>query len=157
MKIYNFTRTQVVRADQGEVWDFFSSPSNLGVITPPTMNFRILHNSHENGMLKGQIIRYKINVLPFITTHWTTEITQVDKPNSFTDVQLKGPYSLWEHHHSFESAADGILMTDEIRYAIPFGWIGQLANTVFVERQLNAIFEFRSKAITNYFVNRKNV
>jgi ligand-binding SRPBCC domain-containing protein len=157
MKIYTFTRTQVVPAAPEEVWDFFSSPSNLGVITPPRMNFRILHNSHEGGMAQGQIIRYKINVLPFITTHWTTEITHVDKPNSFTDVQQAGPYSLWEHTHRFEMAADGILMKDEIRYAIPFGWIGRLANTVFVGRQLNAIFEFRSQAITNYFLNSKNV
>jgi ligand-binding SRPBCC domain-containing protein len=48
-------------------------------------------------------------------------------------------------------------MTDEIRYAIPYGWVGSLANTVFVERELNAIFEFRSQAITDFFLNKKNL
>jgi ligand-binding SRPBCC domain-containing protein len=154
MKIYNFIRTQVIPATQDEVWDFFSSPSNLGFITPSKMNFRIVHNSHPSGISQGQIIRYTINVIPFLTTHWTTEISQVDRPNSFTDVQAKGPYSLWEHHHRFASVPHGVLMTDEIRYAIPCGWLGRLANTVFVERELNAIFEFRSQAVTNFFLNK---
>lgn len=121
------------------------------------MNFRIIYDSSESGMREGQIIRYKINVIPLLTTNWTTEISQVDKPKSFTDIQQRGPYSLWEHHHRFEEVADGILMTDEIRYAIPYGWIGQLANVIFVERQLNAIFEFRSRAVTDYFLNTKKI
>jgi ligand-binding SRPBCC domain-containing protein len=157
MKIYSFIRTQIIPAELEEVWDFFSSPSNLGIITPPKMKFRILHNSDKSGISEGQIIRYKINVIPFLTTHWTTEISQVDRPNSFTDVQLNGPYLMWEHHHRFISVRVGVLMTDEIRYAIPYGWLGRLANTVFVGRELNAIFEFRSQAVTNYFLNKKNV
>jgi ligand-binding SRPBCC domain-containing protein len=157
MKIYSFIRTQTIAADLDEVWNFFSSPSNLGIITPSKMSFRIIHNSDTSGISQGQIIRYTINVIPFLTTHWTTEISQVDRPNSFTDVQRKGPYSLWEHHHRFISLAHGVLMTDEIRYAIPYGWLGRLANSVFVERELNAIFEFRSQAVTNYFLNKKNL
>jgi ligand-binding SRPBCC domain-containing protein len=91
MKIYSFIRTQRIPADLEEVWNFFSSPSNLGIITPSKMNFRIVHNSDTSGISQGQIIRYKISVIPFLTTHWTTEISQVDRPNSFTDVQRKGP------------------------------------------------------------------
>ena len=157
MKIHSFSRTQIVPAEIGDVWNFFSSPSNLAIITPSKMNFRIIHNSDTSGISQGQIIRYKINVIPFLTTHWTTKISQVDRSNSFTDVQVKGPYSLWEHHHRFVSVPDGVLMTDEIRYAIPYGWLGRLANTVFVRRELNAIFEFRSQAVTNYFLNKKNL
>jgi len=35
--------------------------------------------------------------------------------------------------------------------------IGRLANRLFVERRLNAIFEFRSKAVARYFPNRQHV
>jgi ligand-binding SRPBCC domain-containing protein len=157
MKVYSLVRSQIIPAGLNDVWDFFSSPANLSVITPARMNFRIVHNSHEQGMAEGQIIRYTINVVPFLTTAWTTRITHVDKPNSFIDVQEKGPYALWEHHHHFKQVSDGILMTDEVRYAIPYGWIGRLANSVFVEREVNAIFEFRSQAVTNYFLNRKHL
>lgn len=34
-------------------------------------------------------------------------------------------------------------MTDSVRYAIPPGIIGRLANHLFVERMLNTIFDFR--------------
>jgi ligand-binding SRPBCC domain-containing protein len=157
MRTYSFVRRQIIPAELHEVWNFFSSPINLGMITPAKMNFRILSNSSEAGMVEGQIIKYKISILPLITARWTTEITQVNKPNSFTDIQRRGPYSLWHHHHRFEAVADGVLMTDEVRYAIPLGWIGRIANAAFVERELNAIFEFRSQAVTSYFLNRKNV
>jgi ligand-binding SRPBCC domain-containing protein len=155
MKMYTFVRQQTIPAELGEVWNFFSSPTNLAVITPPKINFRILSNSSSGEMSTGQVITYKVTVLPLITMRWVTEITEVNKPYSFTDIQRSGPYSVWHHLHRFEEIAGGTLLTDEIQYAIPFGWIGRLAHAAFVERELNVIFEFRFQAVTKYFLNRK--
>jgi hypothetical protein len=46
-------------------------------------------------------------------------------------------------------------MTDEVNYAIPFGFIGWLANEVFVERRVNAIFDYRFKALEELFKDDK--
>jgi|BogFormECP12_OM1_1039635.scaffolds.fasta_scaffold05561_3 ligand-binding SRPBCC domain-containing protein len=37
---------------------------------------------------------------------WVTEIRSWDPPTGFMDVQLRGPYRLWEHTQSFQ-AVDG--------------------------------------------------
>ena len=43
----------------------------------------------------------------------------------FVDVQLSGPYRLWHHTHEFRPHPDGgTLMTDTVRYALPFGPLG---------------------------------
>ena len=42
MPLYQFRRSQVVRASPRRVWEFLSSPRNLREITPPALGFEIL-------------------------------------------------------------------------------------------------------------------
>jgi hypothetical protein len=42
-------------------------------------------------------------------------------------------------------------MNDILHYAIPFGPIGRLANTMFVSKQIEKIFAYREKAIKEMF------
>lgn len=42
MKMFRFETEQIIPAPLEGVWDFFSSPVNLKVITPPYMGFDIL-------------------------------------------------------------------------------------------------------------------
>ncbi len=102
-------------------------------------------------MYAGQIIRYKLQIFSFWTVSWVSEITHVQEPDFFVDDQLFGPYALWHHQHRFRTVPGGVEMTDEIHYAIPFGWLGRLANWLFVGREVNAIFEFRYHALEQFF------
>jgi ligand-binding SRPBCC domain-containing protein len=153
MKVYTLTRKQILPISLEEAWSFFSSPRNLGKITPGTMNFNILYISGGEKMYPGQIIKYKIKAIPLIVLDWVTEITHVHEPFYFLDEQRFGPYALWHHQHHFREVAGGVEMTDEVNYAIPFGFIGRLAHVIFVERQLNAIFDYRFKVLKEYFVS----
>ena len=151
MKIYTLKRTQQLPVSIQEAWDFFSSPRNLSRITPAHMNFRILYNSGGETMYAGQLIRYKINIFPWMATTWVTEITHVSHLKYFIDEQRSGPYAMWHHEHHFKETTNGVEMTDEINYSIPFGILGRLTNVLFVERMVSAIFEYRLEAIQNYF------
>lgn len=115
------------------------------------MNFKILYQSGGDKAYAGQIIRYQINVLPFIPVHWVTEITQVKEPFHFIDEQRFGPYALWHHQHHFEEVKGGVLMTDEVNYAIPFGILGRFAHWLFVAKEVNRIFEHRFRTLEDYF------
>lgn len=102
-------------------------------------------------MHTGQIIKYKITVLPFVRVNWETEITQVLEYQSFIDVQRKGPYSYWVHKHSFTEVTGGVEMTDELEYGLPLGLIGRLANNLFVAREVRSIFEYRLNVLKEHF------
>jgi ligand-binding SRPBCC domain-containing protein len=151
MKVYHLQRTQILPISVAEAWDFFSTPTNLAKITPVHMGFEILYQSGGPKTYAGQIIRYRVNVLPGIAVHWVTEITHVAEPYYFVDEQRFGPYALWHHQHRFREVANGVEMTDEVNYAIPLGWLGQLANTLFVHRQVNAIFDHRYQVLEAHF------
>jgi len=131
-------------------WDFFSNPGNLAKITPSEMGFQI--TSGEPGkMFAGQIITYKIGILPGIKSNWVTEITQVKENAYFIDEQRFGPYKMWHHEHHFNPVDGGIAMTDRVTFKIPFGIFGRLAYHLFIRRKLVQIFTFRTLILSNYF------
>lgn len=99
----------------------------------------------------GMIITYKISPLLGIKMNWMTEITHVTDGQYFVDEQRFGPYALWHHQHHFKEIEGGVLMTDILNYAIPYGVIGRFTNTVFVGNKIKQIFGFRKKAIEGLF------
>jgi ligand-binding SRPBCC domain-containing protein len=126
-----------------QAWDFFAHHANLEKITPPGMAFRIISSHHGELMYPGQIIEYKLKPLFGIPVYWMTEITQVKDKVYFIDKQIRGPYSLWHHQHHFRAIEGGVEMTDIVHYRNPMGFIGRIANTLFIRNKLGKIFEFR--------------
>ena len=118
------------------------------------MRLRILYVSCSREIYSAQITRYGINLLPLVSVHWVTEITHVDEPHNFVDEQRFGPYRLWPHQY-FTEVPGGVEMTDEVNYSIPLGFLGQLANWLFVERMVNAIFDHRFTMLVAYFGDDK--
>jgi hypothetical protein len=101
-------------------------------------------------MQKGSMIDYTI-CLYGIPMNWRTEITDYDPPHSFTDTQIKGPYRTWIHRHCFTAQNGGTLMTDEVRYEVPWGLLGRCARFLFVEREIKKIFDYRRSVIAEMF------
>ena len=92
------------------VFDFFSNPENLSILTPKKLDFKIL-TPLPILMKEGQIIDYTINLFG-IKVHWRTIITEFIKNNRFIDQQLKGPYSIWHHTHEFKDLGNYVEMID---------------------------------------------
>lgn len=156
MKVYKLYRKQFLAIGLQEAWDFFSSPKNLAKITPSKMNFRILEISGKEKMHEGQVIKYKIKALPFLSVYWVTEIMDVQEPFSFIDDQRTGPFKLWRHLHTFKEVEGGVEMTDEVSYAIPFGPLGLLVHWLFVGREVNGIFNHRFETLQKQFQKKAN-
>jgi ligand-binding SRPBCC domain-containing protein len=152
VKTYVLKTEQAIPISLNEAWDFFSSPLNLEKITPKEMNFIV--TSDYNGdtkMYPGMIITYKVSPLLGIKMNWMTEITHVKEGEYFVDEQRFGPYALWHHQHHFKAVAGGVLMTDILNYAVPYGVIGRLTNKLLVAGQIKKVFKFREKAVVELF------
>ncbi len=145
-----FKKKIILKAEIEKVWDFFSSPKNLKKITPPHMGFVILSGG-EGKMYPGQMISYKVKPVAGIPLTWVTEITHVEPHKYFVDEQRFGPYSMWHHEHHFKVVDEGVEMTDIVSYVLPLGILGRIAHSLFVARQLNGIFDYRSKVINQFF------
>jgi ligand-binding SRPBCC domain-containing protein len=150
--VYFLRREQLLPVDLLTAWSFFSSPNNLAKITPPEMSFKPLSTFNESQQIyPGMLIDYKVKPLFGISLFWRTEIVDVQKPYSFVDTQLKGPYRLWEHTHTFTEKENGVLMQDVVKYQLPLGPLGVLANALLVRKKLESLFAFRKAAIERIF------
>jgi len=150
-KVYTIKAIQKIPTDINTAWAFFSSPLNLQAITPERMQFKVIDKYNSDTMYPGQIIEYKLKPLLGISVYWMTEITHVKERVYFADEQRFGPYSLWHHQHHFKQIEGGIEMTDVVHYKVPYWFIGDVANSLFVRRQLRSIFSYRFTAIENKF------
>lgn len=151
MRVHVLEREQWLPIPLHEAWSFFSTPHNLGHITPPAMRFTIHPPFDDAPVHTGQHIRYSVRPLFGIPLQWETLIGEVDAPHRFVDEQLKGPFTLWQHTHTFLPEADGTLMRDLVRYALPLGPLGNLAHALLVKRKVQDIFAFRRKALDDLF------
>jgi ligand-binding SRPBCC domain-containing protein len=151
MAYYQLRKQQFISAPAREIWEFISSPGNLKVITPEFMGFEVTSKNLPEKMYPGMIISYTVKPLLGIRMIWVTEITHVEEMKYFIDEQRIGPYSMWHHQHFIESSGKGVLMTDIVTYSPPLGFIGALANSLFIRKQLDAIFNYRSTILQKHF------
>ncbi len=151
MSSYCITRVQHIPVSLSQAWEFFSHPGNLQKITPVSMNFRVLNDSGSDTMYAGQIITYKVSPIAGIPMFWMTEITHVKEQEYFVDEQRFGPYALWHHTHKFKAIEGGVEMTDIVHYKLPLGPIGNLVHALLVKKKVEAIFDFRVKAVEQLF------
>jgi ligand-binding SRPBCC domain-containing protein len=151
MGFYQLKKSQQIPATISEVWDFVSNPVNLKEITPKYMGFDILTKDLPAQIYQGMIIQYHVKPVLGIKTLWVTEITQVSHQKYFVDEQRIGPYKIWHHQHLLKENSEGVLMEDIISYQPPFGLIGSIANKLFIEKQLTAVFDYRTVAVEKIF------
>jgi ligand-binding SRPBCC domain-containing protein len=157
MSTFYYTTEQFLDIEIHTAWDFFSSAKNLALITPPELDFKILTELNGEEIYEGMLINYTVKPLLGIPLRWETEICKVQKPLFFTDRQLKGPYKLWEHTHSYIPMNDGVMMKDEVKYQLPFGFLGDIAHAVIVRRKVENIFSFRREVLKSIFQKNEKV
>jgi len=148
--VHHLKQSQTLPVDRKVLWEFISVPQNLNKITPPDMAFEIIGEPPEKSYA-GLLLEYRVKVPLLGWSTWLTEIKYVEDGVSFMDEQRVGPYKLWLHTHKLEDVEGGTRMTDDIRYLVPLGPIGLLANILFVGRTLRRIFDYRRVKMEELF------
>jgi ligand-binding SRPBCC domain-containing protein len=144
LRDFSLERTQVLPRSLDDVFAFFSDPRNLEGITPPWLRFRILEAPAR--LERGSLLRYRLRLFG-VPVGWHTEIADWRPPRSFTDVQLAGPYRLWEHTHRFAPVADGTEVYDHVRYRVPGGALAGFVQRLLVSPRLEEIFDYREERL----------
>src|SRR4051795_12025538 len=146
MREHVLEREQRIAAPPADVFTFFEDAYNLEAITPPFLGFRIV-TPRPIDMRAGALIEYRLR-LHGVPVSWLTRVEEWEPGVRFVDAQLSGPYELWHHTHEFErDGAHGTIMRDTVRYALPLGPLGEIARRLFVARDLEAIFDFRTAQV----------
>jgi uncharacterized protein (TIGR01777 family) len=100
----------------------------------------------SDGSLKAGsrvVLRAKLGPIPL---RWYAKHTEYDPPRLFVDVQESGPFASWEHRHRFEVVGDeSSVLTDDVRYRLPIGAVGNLFGAGLARRQIESMFAYRHR------------
>ena len=139
-------RSQRVEVPIEQAFAVYGDALNLEPMTPPWLHFEVL-TPKPITLGAHALLDYKLR-LHGVPIHWQTRIEIWEPPLRFVDIQVRGPYTLWEHTHLFEEDAEGrVAIRDRVRYEIPLGPLGEIADRLFVRRDLRRIFDFRAEAV----------
>jgi uncharacterized protein len=131
------------------VFAFFADAYNLEQITPPFLRFSVRSMSTPAIQRRTEIsYNLRLHGLPI---SWTSRIEEWEPPYRFTDVQIRGPFRLWHHHHEFASERGGTCLRDTVHYKAPFAWIQRILRLSWVDRDLERIFRYRQQIIERRF------
>lgn len=79
----------------------------------------------------------------------TVKITVFDRPRLFVDEMVNGAFASMKHQHKFEPDGDGTLMLDEFYFTAPFGFLGRMAERMFLTRYMRNFLYERNQALKN--------
>jgi ligand-binding SRPBCC domain-containing protein len=142
MSHYELKTSVWVPVNRLNVFELFSDAFKLEPMTPPFLGFAVV-TPPPIEMSVGRLIDYKLRLHGF-PIRWQTRITNWEPPARFEDSQVRGPYSMWVHTHTFTEIDGGTLMCDAVRYSA-IG--GALVHRLCVKRDLQRIFEYRQKRL----------
>lgn len=74
------------------------------------------------------------------------KMSQYERPNHFQDIMVAGAFRHMHHDHYFEDAEAGTLMIDRFDFSSPFGFLGRIVDSLFLERYMRT-FLLRRNAI----------
>lgn len=149
MKTHTFQTETWLSLPPDQVFPFFADAKNLDRITPPWLQFQILTPSPIS-INVGTILEYRLK-WRWLPLRWRTEITDWEPPIRFVDKQIRGPYKLWRHEHTFISQNGGTLMRDRVDYAVP-GWILEpIIHALLVGPDVRKIFDYRKVTVQEIF------
>ena len=77
-------------------------------------------------------------------------ITEFKAPYFFVDEMVDGAFKSFRHEHHFETQERCTIMTDLFNYKSPFGFVGELFNTLFLTAYMRRLLEKRNAVIKEY-------
>jgi ligand-binding SRPBCC domain-containing protein len=81
----------------------------------------------------------------------TSRVTALDFPASFTDEQVRGPFTSFRHVHEFQSTGTGSIMTDRVAFAAPFGLLGRVVGRLVLRPYLRRLIRNRGRFLAGLY------
>jgi uncharacterized protein len=147
-----FIRRVRIDAPAGEVFRWHTEPGALRSLIPPWERVEV---AEESAIEDGAEVRLNIRLGP-VSVPWIARIEGCVPGRGFRDVQVRGPFSRWEHEHRIEPAGPGACwLEDRIRYELPLGILGRWFGGWLVRSRLKRMFDYRHRVTVEAFAGRR--
>jgi ligand-binding SRPBCC domain-containing protein len=144
-----FCKRSHIPASAREVFAWHENPEALKILIPPWEPVTVLQKT--GGIRDGDRVILAIRQGP-LTLRWVAEHRDYRENESFTDVQIQGPFKKWVHtHRMIPERPDTCLLEDSIEYELPFSWISGPLFGWLVRAKLERMFDYRHRVTREAF------
>ncbi len=145
--------TSFIKAPIERVFDL-SRSINLHQISTADTNEKAVAGILSGLINKNETVTWQAKHL-LKTRRFTSKITEMQKPDFFTDEMIMGDFKTFNHQHHFKSANNGTIMIDMINFETPYGVIGKIANKFFLKTYIEKFLTKRNAVIKDYAETQK--
>jgi ligand-binding SRPBCC domain-containing protein len=118
---------------------------------------RIVEPGRTKGVLeRGDLVAFEGRHFG-IRQRFVARITELDRPICFVDEMVHGAFKRLRHIHEFERTGNATLMRDIIEWQAPFGFIGRLADTLFLRRHMAWFVSTKQHALKEIAERRNQI
>lgn len=134
-----------------DVAAFHRRAASMSAITPPPIIVQV--HAAPPLLEEGDIMDFTLWLGP-LPLRWLARIEQVT-PISFVDRQVRGPFALWVHHHTFVPMGDhATVVIDEVEAVYRAHWFWRLVGGA-MWLGMPALFAYRAWKTKRLLARRK--
>ena len=74
----------------------------------------------------------------------TVKVMEFERPRLFVDEMIEGVFKSFKHIHEFFPNENGVLMRDTLCWEAPLGFLGKIADKLFLENHLKKLVTKRN-------------
>ncbi len=100
--------------------------------------------SKKGSIDNGGIVTVKLPFIRYIGVKWKVKHNDYVKYKSFTDTQIKGLFSHWEHQHNFFDFGNNSALEDKIEYDAKLGPLKRVFSRI-IDENLKSMFQYRHR------------
>ncbi len=140
----SFSYSSVFPCTPQELYTWHSREGALERLIPPWEDTSVI--DRQGGIAPGGTAKLKLHAGPIPYTWFARHV--VDEPGKvFKDIQIQGPFSLWEHTHLFYEHPDGCTLEDRIEFKLPAHSLLPDFAPAQVKKMLERIFSYRHQTL----------
>ena len=91
----------------------------------------------------------------FKTRLLRVKITDMKRPDQFTDEQLQGDFKVMKHEHHFKPCENGTIMIDLLYYEVPYGGLGKIFDSIYLFKYMTRLLHQRNNTIKEFAESEK--
>lgn len=143
---YNvYIKTSKINAPVETVFSWHAGKGAISRLTPPWAPLKMISRKGD-GIQKGVKVTFRLNLFK-IPMAWEAEHIDYQENKVFKDRQTKGPFSKWEHTHSFTGdGKENSIMEDKVEFKLPFGLLSRPFYG-FAKKEFKRMFDYRHRVL----------
>jgi ligand-binding SRPBCC domain-containing protein len=83
----------------------------------------------------------------FLRLRFTARIVELGRPSRFVDELVRSSFRKLRHEHDFEEQGEVTVMRDTLEWVSPFGFIGRIADALFVTAHMRSFVTRKQLAL----------